>query len=314
LPEGNNGSLAAVTAEPPPAPTTPQDSTLAALGAAPFRLFLPQTPAAPFIFASPHSGRCYPKSFIASSQLNALALRRSEDAFADELFDAVTQLGCPFLVAEFPRAFVDVNRAPNELDPKMFDGPLPQAAEPPSARVAAGFGVIPRIVREGVDIYRGLLDPMEAELRLARFYRPYHAALAELVESTFLHFGCAVVVDCHTMPSIPPVADVVLGDCYGQAAATALLRLAELAFSTAGLRTVRNTPYAGGFTTHHYGRRDHGIHALQIEINRSLYLDEMRIEKTAGFAGVKGRLTGALRTLTGVCPALLRPTRPLAAE
>lgn len=303
-----------MTAEPLPAPASRQDSTLAALEAAPFRLFRPDTPAAPFIFASPHSGRSYPASFIQSSQLNALALRRSEDAFADELFDAVTGWGCPLLVADFPRAFVDANRASNELDPKMFDGPLPQAAEPPSARVAAGFGVIPRIVREGVDIYRGLLDPLEAERRLARFYGPYHAALAGLVESTFLHFGCAVVVDCHTMPSLPPVTDVVLGDCYGQAAAPALVRLAELAFTTAGFRTARNTPYAGGFTTHHYGRRTHGIHALQIEINRCLYLDEERIEKAASFAAIKGRLTRALKTMTGISPALLRPAQPLAAE
>lgn len=290
------------------------DTVLGSLAAQPFRLMRPERQTTPFVFASPHSGRLYPPSFVAASRLSANFLRRSEDAFVDELFEAATGLGAPMIAALFPRAYVDVNRAPGELDPQMFDDPLTVFANAPTPRVAAGLGVIPRVVREGVDIYRGKLNAAEAEARLTQLYYPYHAALAELVEYTFALFGCAVVVDCHSMPSIPAAPMIVLGDCYGASADIALLRAAEAAFAASGFSVARNAPYAGGYTTHRYARRESGIHAMQIEVNRSLYLDEDRVERTARFDDVRERIAAALGELVRTDDTSLRPQRPLAAE
>ncbi|GAA0577713.1 N-formylglutamate amidohydrolase [Rhizomicrobium electricum] len=289
------------------------DPVLAALEAGPFCLIRPDEQRLPFVFASPHSGRTYPESFIARSSLSALALRRSEDAYVDELFDCVAGFGCPLIAARFPRAYVDANRAPGELDADMFAGPLSLPMETPGPRVHAGLGVIPRVVRDGVEIYRARLPTEEAEWRLERLYRPYHTALAALVEQTLARFGCAVVIDCHSMPSMPAVPELVFGDCHGTSATAALTRHVERAFASQGFATARNAPYAGGFTTHLYARRETGVHALQIELNRALYLDEEQIEKTASFAGIKGRLTGALRQVLNFDIAQLRPRR-LAAE
>jgi N-formylglutamate amidohydrolase len=290
------------------------DPVLARLETGPVRLVRPPVPLLPFVFASPHSGRTYPRDFVAESALSPLALRCSEDAYVDELFGAVVGFGCPLLAAEFPRAYVDVNRAPGELDPDMFDAPLGMTVDPPGPRVHAGLGVIPRVVRDGVGIYRGRLDPAEAERRLTRLYRPYHAALAALVEETWLRFGCAVVIDCHSMPSVPTVPEMVFGDCHGTAASAALMRQVERAFATQGFATARNAPYAGGHTTHLYARRDRGVHALQIEINRALYLDEEAVAKSSRFAGIKGRITAALSQMLSIDVALLRPPRAEAAE
>jgi N-formylglutamate deformylase len=241
-------------------------------------------------------------------------LRRSEDAYVDDLFEAVTGLGCPLITAAFPRAYVDANRAAGELDRSMFDGPLGFVSDAASPRVLAGLGVIPRVVRDGVEIYRGKLATIEAERRLTRLYRPYHDALAALVQATLRRFGCAVVVDCHSMPSMPSVSQMVLGDCYGTAVDAAFIRHVERSFGAQGFATARNAPYAGGFTTHLYGRRDTGLHALQIEINRALYLDEIRIEKAAGFADIKGRISAALRQVLAFDWTVLVPRRSQAAE
>jgi len=292
----------------------PADPVLDQLFAAPFRLCLPAGPSSPFIFAVPHAGRVYPPSFLAVSRLDARTLRRSEDAFSDELFEGVAELGCPLIAACFPRAYVDANRAPTEIDAGLFDGPLTVAADPPGPRVGAGLGVIPRVVRDGIEIYAGKLPAAEAEQRLARLYHPYHTALAGLVEETRRRFGCAVVVDCHSMPSLPRAAEIVFGDCHGSALSPALMRHIEHAFAAAGFATARNTPYSGGHTTRRYARRDEGVQAVQIEVNRGLYLDEDRVEKTAGFAAVKGRLTAALGRIVGYEAAALQPRRPLAAE
>ncbi|HUO97531.1 MAG TPA: N-formylglutamate amidohydrolase [Rhizomicrobium sp.] len=290
------------------------DPVLAGLIAKPFRVERPVRQTSPFVFASPHSGRLYPPSFVAASRLTPLALRRSEDAFVDELFAGVVALGSPLIAAEFPRVYVDVNRAASELDGQMFDDGHSLDVEAPSPRVAAGLGVIPRVVRDGIEIYRDKLPGREAEERLALLYRPYHAALAMLVNETFARFGAAVVVDCHSMPSGPPAASVVFGDCYGASAAHSLLRHAESAFEANGFSTTRNAPYAGGYTTHLYARRDAGMHALQIEVSRALYLDEERIEASARFAEIRERLTAALARLVQFDAAALRPRRPLAAE
>ncbi len=289
------------------------DPEVAALAAAPFRVHAPARQTAPFVFASPHSGRRYPASFLAHSRLTATGLRRSEDAFVDELFESAAAVGAPLLAAEFPRAYLDANRAPGELDPAMFDGPLALPLEPTGPRVAAGLGVIPRIVRDGAEIYRGRLPAGEAARRLSSLHQPYHAALGALLALTRRRFGVAVVVDCHSMPSAAAVPDIVIGDRYGVAASHVLMRHAERAFQSHGFSVARNVPYAGGYTTHLHGRPARGIHAMQIEINRALYLDEERIAKTARFLEIKDRIAAVLRLLTAIEPVQLGgPPDPLA--
>jgi N-formylglutamate amidohydrolase len=290
-----------------------RDIALAALACEPFRITRPAVQTVPFVIASPHAGRTYPESFLDASRLTLLALRRSEDAYVDELLAGVESLGAPLLAALFPRVFVDVNRAASELDTSMFEAPLAVDVGLPTQRVAGGLGVIPRIVRDGAEIYRDRLSPTSAEERLRLFYRPYHAALAELVRKTVARFGTAVVIDCHSMPSGPSVPDVVLGDRYGVAAGPDLMRQAELTFEAHGFSTARNIPYAGGHTTFLYGRRAEGIHAIQVEINRGLYLDEDVVRHGPRFEDVRLRLLDSLKALMAVDTSLLR-ARSLAAE
>jgi N-formylglutamate amidohydrolase len=266
----------------------------------PVRLERPTRQAVPFLFASPHSGRSYPASLLTRTKLDATTLRRSEDAFVDELFAGAVALGAPLLCAQFPRAFLDVNRGIAELDVGMFDAPLKVPVDAPSPRVAAGLGVIPRIVRDGAEIYRGKLDRAEADARLSMLYRPYHRALAALLEETRARFGVAVLIDCHSMPSALSVPDIVLGDRYGASAAPALTARAEEAFIREGFSVTRNTPYAGGYTTMQYGRVAFGSHALQIEVNRALYLDEERIAKKPSFDSVRIRLMRAMEHLVRI--------------
>lgn len=291
------------------------DSVLLRLFAQPYRLTWPQCWSVPFLFASPHSGRCYPESLLKRSRLDPVTLRRSEDAFVDELFDGVNALGAPLLAAEFPRAFLDVNRGITELDPGMFDGRLNLPVDQPGPRVSAGLGVIPRIVRDGAEIYRGKLEPLEAGERLTRLYRPYHKALSQLIAQARARFGAAVLIDCHSMPSALGAPDIVLGDRYGASAAPALSAAAEEAFIASDFGVAHNTPYAGGHTTVEYGRASAGVHVLQIELNRALYLDEENVVRKPGFEMVKARLTAALIQLTRLSPDLLRPDSvPEAAE
>ncbi len=285
---------------------TAGDAALAALFAAPARVSRPAEQSVPFVFASPHSGRLYPAGFVAASRLSPPMLRRSEDAFVDLLFGASVRLGAPMIAARFPRAFVDANRGPAELDAAMFEGTLSVPVEAPSARVQAGLGVIPRVVRDGAGIYRGKLAPAEAEERLERLYRPYHVALAALVAETRARFGVAVVIDCHSMPSAAAAPDVVLGDRYGTTATPALLRHARQSFELRAFTVARNQPYAGGHTTELYGRPAEGVQALQIEINRALYLDEELVTQNAHFADVCARIGEALGCLTAMTPSALR--------
>jgi len=250
------------------------------------------------------------------SRLDATTLRRSEDAFVDELFAGAIGLGAPLLAAHFPRALLDVNRGMTELDTGMFDGELGVPVDTPGPRVVAGLGVIPRIVRDGAEIYRGKLDSAEARARLSQLYQPYHRALAELMEETYQGFGVAVLIDCHSMPSALSVPDIVLGDRYGTSAAAQLTARAEAALIREGFSVARNTPYAGGYTTALYGRVASNCHALQIEINRALYLDEDRIVKKAGFESVRARLMRAMQGLMAIPLSQLgRPDAlPAAAE
>ncbi len=283
------------------------DFVPADLARAPFCLHRPLRRSVPFVFASPHSGRAYPESFIAQSGLPFDVLRRSEDAFVDELFASAVDLGAPLIAASFPRAYLDVNRTPAELDAAMFAGPLPFAVDAASPRVNAGLGVIPRVVREGAEIYRRKLSPKEASERLALLYHPYHEALCRLADEAQADFGLAIVVDCHSMPSAAAAPDIVLGDRYGVSAGPLLMRAAEEAFERQGFAVARNVPYEGGYTTQRHGRPEQGRHALQIEINRALYLDENGMRPAPFFSAFRARLAAGLRTFLALDPALLAP-------
>ena len=234
----------------------------------------------PIILASPHSGTEYPPDFLAASRLDPVALRRSEDSFVDELFGAAPRLGAPLLSARFPRAYVDVNREAYELDPSMFADALPKFVNTASSRVRMGFGTIARIVANGEEIYAEKLRFEEAQRRIAQLYRPYHRALRGLVKETEALFGGCLLVDCHSMPSGTDSAcektgaDVVLGDCHGVACAPQFVEAARRFLVEHGFAVAINAPYAGGFTTGHYGRPSVQRHALQIEINRALYMNE----------------------------------------
>ncbi len=267
------------------------------------------------VFASPHSGRDYPDEFVAASVLDRLSLRRSEDAFVDELFGAASAMGAPLLKALFPRAQLDPNREAWELDPMMFDGPLPEYVNTDSPRVAAGLGTIARVVAAGTEIYRGKLSFAEARRRVERLYQPYHAALAALVERTRRRFGHCILVDCHSMPSMggpadtdqgTPRVDFVLGDCFGNSCAPAITAAVERTLENLGYRTVRNLPYSGGHTTRYYGKPIEGVHALQIEINRRIYMDEATHRKRPGFARLQDHLGEVIAALSSIPTTELR--------
>ena len=270
----------------------------------------PEEQAAPIVLASPHSGADYPAAFVAASPLEALDLRRSEDSFVDELFLGAQELGVPLLRARFPRAFVDPNREPFELDQEMFEDELPPYVNVNSTRVAAGLGTIARVVSSGKEIYRGKLRFAEALGRIETCYRPYHAALGALVEATRERFGYCVLLDCHSMPSVgAPMdpdagrgrADFILGDGFGTTCDSAIVAAAQRALEGHGYRVTRNKPFAGGYTTRHYGRPAEGVHALQIETNRALYMEEETIGRLPGLAEVAGHLTSAVSALIRLC-------------
>ena len=271
----------------------------------------PATQTIPLIFASPHSGRCYPDAFLAASRLDALGLRRSEDSFVDELFAACVRFGAPLVHATFPRAWCDPNREAWELDPAMFEDPLPPWANTTSARVSAGLGTIACVVASGEAIYRGKLRFADAEHRIETCWKPFHQMIGDLIAGTRAVFGQCVLIDCHSMPSHTPVAgrgdrlaDIVLGDAHGTACAPYITRFVERRLVDLGYRVRRNDPYAGGFITRHYGRPRDQVHALQIEIARDLYMDEARIERSAGFAEVQDDLTALIESLATEFPAL----------
>ena len=254
----------------------------------PYLLHRPLRRTLPLVYASPHSGRCYPEAFVAAARLDPMALRRSEDTFVEELFAAAPEFGAPLLAATFPRVFCDVNREPWELDPTMFDGPLPHWVNSSSPRVGAGLGTIARIAGGGEPVYRHKLNFAEAEDRIRRYWQPYHAALAALIAETRAEFGFCLLIDCHSMPSHPAQAgnppDFVLGDAHGTACTPRITRMVEEALGCMGYRVRRNDPYAGGYVTRHYGRPRDAVHALQIEVARPLYLDEHRLERLPGMA------------------------------
>ncbi|WP_442215812.1 N-formylglutamate amidohydrolase [Rhizobium sp. 2YAF20] len=268
-----------------------------------FEILEPLSQTIPFVYSSPHSGRIYPPDFIAQSRLEGAAIRRSEDHYVDELFSAAAELGAPLLFANFPRAYIDVNREPYELDPRMFDGALPAYANINSIRVAGGLGTIPRIVAENMEIYARRVPVEDALKRIDEIYKPYHAALRGLIARTHVKFGFGVLIDCHSMPGNIRVSgsnvrpDFIIGDRYGTSASTDLSRFAMHILEEMGFAAVRNKPYAGGFITEHYGRPARGLHALQIEINRSLYVDEATLQKRPDFGLVAGAVTAFMRQM-----------------
>ena len=250
---------------------------------APFEIIAPRRATTPLVINSPHSGRVYPKRFIDRSRLDRLTLRRSEDAFVDELFAPCVASGAPLMRANFPRAFLDVNREPFELDPLMFEGRLPTFANTRSLRVAGGLGTIPRVVGEAQEIYKGRIAVAEAMARIATLYKPYHQALRDLIERAAGAFGVAVLLDCHSMPSSVAdgaAPDFVIGDRYGASAAPWVVDTVENALRLSGHSVRRNKPYAGGFITEHYGAPAAARHVVQIEINRALYMDERAMAKS----------------------------------
>ena len=270
---------------------------------APFRLLRPAEQSLPFVLASPHSGRAYPEAFLRQTRLDGLGRARSEDSFVEEIFADAPALGAPLLAATFPRVFCDANREPWELDPGMFDGPLPAWVNSASPRVGAGLGTIARVVASGEPVYRDKLSFAAAEARVRECWQPYHAALAALIEETRATFGYCLLVDCHSMPTHPahgsPPADFVLGDAHGTSCAPRATRLVEETLGGFGYRVRRNDPYAGGYITRHYGTPRQGVHALQIEIARRLYMDEGRLERAPGMAGLQRDLGRLLATLAG---------------
>jgi N-formylglutamate amidohydrolase len=280
---------------------------------APYALSRPTRQSMPVVFASPHSGVDYPAEFLAMARLNAQTLRRSEDSFVDELFAQSPAAGAPLLAALFPRAFVDANREALELDPQMFEDALPPEANTQSLRVAAGLGMIARVVASGEEIYGRRLAVAEALRRIERYYRPYHAMLASLVAETRQRFGYCVLIDCHSMPSVGgPMerdagrerVDIVLGDCRGTSCAPALSDRVELALRRLGYAVARNNPYSGGFVTQHYGRPGEDVHALQIEINRALYMDEASLSRGPGFARLAADMGSLIRAMGDIAAGL----------
>jgi N-formylglutamate amidohydrolase len=276
-----------------------------------FTIIAPRVQTTPFVFCSPHSGRIYPKAFLDASRLDAHTLRKSEDCFVDELFSSVAALGAPLIAARFPRAYLDVNREPYELDPELFDEPLPPFANSQSVRVVGGLGTIARIVADCEEIYRERMPVARALERIDRLYKPYHGALARLVEETRRRFGIAVLIDCHSMPSAsigqPSSSrpDIVLGDRYGASCDVKVTRGLRAIFAEASYEVHLNRPYAGGFITEHYGRPHRGVHALQIEVNRALYLDEATFERSERFQALRADLARMMARATREVPALL---------
>jgi N-formylglutamate amidohydrolase len=279
----------------------------------------PDVPLSPLVINSPHSGSIYPATFMAQSRLTGQSVRRSEDCYVDELFSGCVALGAPMLSANFPRAYLDVNREPFELDSKMFIEALPSYVNSQSLRVGGGLGTIPRIVGDGMEIYLARMPYSEALGRIETIYRPYHAELKRLVVRARQMHGEAILLDCHSMPGSIRVGErgtrphVIVGDRFGASASRQLVELALHCFRAQGFTAAYNKPYAGGFITEHYGRPTRGLHALQIEVSRSLYMDEQNFTKSSGFEGLRRAINvflGSFMSMAG----LDRNYPPLAAE
>lgn len=268
----------------------------------------PEKPQSCVVFNSPHSGSNYTKDFLASTKLDSLAIRSSEDAFVNELFMDAPKYGAYLLAARAPRAFIDLNRNANELDSALVRDVKRAPANP---RIAAGLGIIPRVVGSGQVVRTGKMSLAEAEARIAKFYTPYHDRLRELITSQREQFGMAILLDCHSMPqraldAAPLVRgklpDIVLGDRFGAACDRWIIDLVSQIFLSAGFVVARNAPFSGGYITQHYGRPTKGVHAIQIEINRALYMNEKSVERSETFEGFREILAEVTRRLAEIGP------------
>jgi N-formylglutamate deformylase len=270
---------------------------------APYTLHVPTRPRVPVILTSPHSGRGYSAAFLAATRLDATAIRRSEDSFVDELFTAAPDLGVPLLAAEFPRAWCDANREAWELDPGMFEDDLPAHVTTVSPRIQAGLGTIARIVGNGEPIYARKLRFAEARARIESCWMPFHDTLTRLIEETLAEFGTCLVIDCHSMPTLPNRhavrPDIVLGDGHGTCCTPALTSFMQANLAGLGLRVRRNEPYAGGYITRHYGRPREGVQAVQVELARGLYMDEGSFSRSSQFGTLQGKMTEFLSAVIG---------------
>jgi N-formylglutamate amidohydrolase len=282
----------------------------------PYILAEPTVRTTSVVFASPHSGRDYPWAFLRHSVLDERAIRSSEDAFVDLLFAAAPDFGAPLLAATAPRAFVDLNRSSDELDPALIEDVLKVSHNP---RITSGLGVIPRVVANGRTIYSGKLSLREAQARLRDHWRPYHDRLQTLLDDTRANFGEAILIDCHSMPheaidsvGTPgtPHPQIVLGDRFGAAASSQVVDRIEAAFAAAGLRVARNTPFAGAYTAQHYGRPSKNQHVIQVEIDRSLYMNERLVRPSGNFAAFQTVIRSVIAEITEIG----RHKVPLAAE
>lgn len=275
----------------------------------------PDSVSVPFVFNSPHSGRHYTPYFLNQSRLSPLLLRKSEDALVDYLYQFAPDLGAPLLAATFPRAYVDVNREPYELDPHLISCPLPSHANSDSVRVASGLGTIARVVGSGLDIYRKQISLEEALWRIENLYHPFHQALKELLDQQVQKFDTAILIDCHSMPSrshnfsnsMRP--DIVIGDRYGHSAQTDMVTYLIDLLTEQGLNVAYNAPYAGGYITEHYGDPKNSIHAIQVEIDRSLYMDEVLLEPHSGFSELSVKLEKVFKRFVKDVTATIIPNQ-----
>lgn len=281
-----------------------------------YNLIMPDVRTTAVVFASPHSGREYPWSFVRRTILDERTLRSSEDAFVDKLFDTAPLHGAPLLIAIAPRAWIDVNRSSEELDPALIEGVKRTAHNP---RVASGLGVVPRVVANGRSIYRGKITRKEANARIEEFWKPWHMALNTLMDDSTSLFGEAILVDCHSMPheAIESIShprgtrpEIVLGDRFGAAAGSDVVDRIEAALSSAGLRVARNAPFAGAFVTQNYGRPARNRHVVQVEIDRSLYMNEHQVRPNNNFAAFKALIDRVVADVADIGRADL----PMAAE
>lgn len=281
-----------------------------------YSLFMPEIRTTSVVFASPHSGREYQWSFVRRTILDEKTLRSSEDAFVDKLFDAAPHYGAPLMAAIAPRAWIDVNRSSDELDPALIEGVKRTAHNP---RVASGLGVVPRVVANGRSIYRGKITRAEATSRIEEYWKPWHEALITLMNDSESLFGEAILIDCHSMPheAIETVShsrgsrpEIVLGDRFGAAAGSDVVDRIEAALTDAGLRVARNAPFAGAFVTQNHGRPARNRHVVQVEIDRSLYMNEQKIRPNNNFTAFKSLIDDVVADVTEIG----RASMPIAAE
>lgn len=281
-----------------------------------FRFNAPKRLTSCVVFGSPHSGRRYTESFLQNSLLDSTQIRSSEDAFVDDLFGCAPEFGAPVLSAVAPRAFVDLNRRSDELDSALVQDVAKSISNP---RVASGLGVIPRVVSEGRAIQSGKMTLDQARQRLDDFYHPYHAKLKQVLDQTHATHGQAVLIDCHSMPHLATSnmvvkgggrPDVVLGDRFGASCARSVADAVEQAFVKQGFSVSRNVPFAGAYIVQQYGRPSAGQHAIQIELDRSLYMDEQAVQKNAGYWDIRDRLRAVVQDLVHIGTQSL----PIAAE